>query len=103
VTARPAGQAVRGFIVELLARASRLEQRRAAAEQRAVSTRCFMARGGDAMDHDGRWTLRWCEHSTGGQLDDGNLVNEDTRARSRGDWGKMAPIGGSRLSAMAVQ
>jgi hypothetical protein len=35
--ARPAGQVVRGFIVELLARASRLEQRRAAAEQWAVA------------------------------------------------------------------
>jgi hypothetical protein len=34
----PAGQAVRGFIIELLARASRLAQRRAAIEQRAVST-----------------------------------------------------------------
>jgi hypothetical protein len=55
-SARSAGQAVRGFVVKLLALASRLEQRRAAVEQRAASTQCFTARGGDAMAHDGRWT-----------------------------------------------
>jgi hypothetical protein len=36
VSARPAGHAVRGFVVELLVRASRLEQRWAEAEQRAA-------------------------------------------------------------------
>jgi hypothetical protein len=55
-SARSAGQAVRGFVVKLLALASRLEQRWAAVEQRAASTRCFTARGGDVMAHDGRWT-----------------------------------------------
>jgi hypothetical protein len=57
-SARSAGQATRGFVVKLLALASRLEQRWAAVEQRAASTRCFTARGGDAMAHDGRWTGR---------------------------------------------
>jgi hypothetical protein len=27
----------------------------------------------DTTAPDGRWTLRWCEHSMGGRLDDENL------------------------------
>jgi hypothetical protein len=46
-----------------------------------------------------RWTLRWCEHSACGWLDNRNLASDDTRARSRGDWGKMTPTGGPYLSA----
>jgi hypothetical protein len=38
----------------------------------------------DAMAHDGRWTLRWCKHWTGGCLDDRNFAGVDTRARRRG-------------------
>jgi hypothetical protein len=49
-SAQPVGQAMRGFVVELLA------QRQAATEQQAASMRCYMARGGDAMAHDGRRT-----------------------------------------------
>jgi hypothetical protein len=56
MSARSAGQAAQGFIVELLARASRLVQQRAAARLQAASTRCYMARGGNAMAHDDRWT-----------------------------------------------
>jgi hypothetical protein len=52
--------------------------------------------------HDGRWTLRWCEHSTGDRLDDGNLACVDTRVWSRGNWGKMAPTGGPHLLATTV-
>jgi hypothetical protein len=50
-----------------------------------------------------RWTLRWCEHSTGGRLDDGNLANEDMWARSKGDWGKTAPTGGPHLPTTAAR
>jgi hypothetical protein len=38
-----------------------------------------------------RWTLRWCEHSTGGRLDDGNLAGEDTQALSMGELGEDSP------------
>jgi hypothetical protein len=40
------------------------------------------------MAHDDRWTLRWCEHSTGGRLDHENLVGEDTQAWTRGIGGR---------------
>jgi hypothetical protein len=49
------------------------------------------------------WTLRWCEHSTGGWLNNGNLAGEDTPARSRGDWGKTAPTSGPHLSATVAR
>jgi hypothetical protein len=55
------------------------------------------------MAHDSRWTFRWCEHSMCGWLDDGNLVSDDTRARSSGDWGKMTPTGGPRLSVTVAR
>jgi hypothetical protein len=35
-----------------------------------------------------RWKLRWCKHSTGGRLDDGNFVSEDTRREAGEDLGK---------------
>jgi hypothetical protein len=35
-----------------------------------------------------RWTLRWCKHSTGGRLDDGNFADEDTRCGAWEDLGK---------------
>jgi hypothetical protein len=40
---RPAGQAARGFVVELLDRASRVEQRRVAVEQRPAAMGCHGA------------------------------------------------------------
>jgi hypothetical protein len=42
----------------------------------------------DATAHDGRWTLRWCKHSTGGRLDDGNFADEDTQHGAGEDLGK---------------
>jgi hypothetical protein len=38
-----------------------------------------------------RWRLRWCEHSTGGRLDDRNLAGEDTQAWSRVGLGEDSP------------
>jgi hypothetical protein len=55
-SARLAGQAARGFVVELLVWASWMEQRQAAAEQRTALMQCFTTRGGDVTTHDGRWT-----------------------------------------------
>jgi hypothetical protein len=53
------------------------------------------------MAHDGTWTLRWCEHSTGGRLDDRNLASEDWRARSKGKLGEDGPDRWARLSVTA--
>jgi hypothetical protein len=55
------------------------------------------------MAHDNRWTLRRCDHSMCGQLNDWNSTSDDTQARSTGDWGKTALTGGPRLSAMVVR
>jgi hypothetical protein len=46
--------------------------------------RCMAA---DAMAHDGSWTLRWCEHSTGGQLGDGNLPVRTRGLKQERIWG----------------
>jgi hypothetical protein len=51
------------------------------------------------MTHDGRWTLRWCKHSTGGRLDDRNLSTRTRGAEQGTIWGKMELIGGPHLLA----
>jgi hypothetical protein len=50
-----------------------------------------------------RWALRWCEHLMCGRLNDGNLTDDDTRARGRGDWMKTAPTGGPHLSVTVAR
>jgi hypothetical protein len=42
----------------------------------------------NVMAHDGRWTLRWCKHSMGRRLDDGNFAGEDTWRGAGEDLGK---------------
>jgi hypothetical protein len=51
----------------------------------------------DAMTHNSRWTLRWCEHSMGGRIDDGNLPARTHGAEQGRIWGKTELIGGPRL------
>jgi hypothetical protein len=100
---QPAGQAAQGFIVELLARASRLVQRQAAVEQWAASTRCYTTRGGDAMAHDGRWTgQHWGGASTRRVAASAMGIWPTTtcgRGVGEGNWRKRELTGGSQPSA----
>jgi hypothetical protein len=49
-------------------------------------------RGDGSRRQVDRWTLRWREHLTCGQLDDGNSASDDMQTWSRGGFGIPFPF-----------